>query len=74
MFHKDGRMSEILNESFVGIDVSKSSLDVFVDPPVTSVPRQLAYDDTALVALGDALTLLSPALVVIEATAASSTP
>jgi transposase len=61
-------MSEVLNESFVGIDVSKSSLDVCVDPPATSVPRQLAYDDAALAALGDALKLLSPALVVIEAT------
>ena len=68
MFDKDGRMSEFVNECFVGIDVSKGSLDVHADPPAPRLPRQLSYDDAALKALCDALQQLRPTLVVVEAT------
>ena len=66
MFHKDGRMSESI-ERFVGIDVSKGSLDVFADPPAADLPRQSGYDDLALKALCDAVARSAPTLVVMEA-------
>jgi len=67
MFDKDGRMSEMLIERFVGIDVSKGVLDLFADPPSASLPRQTAQEDGALKLLCDALAALAPTLVVVEA-------
>ena len=66
MFDKDGRMSESI-ERFVGIDVSKGSLDICADPPSPALPRHCGYDDAALKALCDALAKLAPTLVVMEA-------
>ena len=59
-------MSELI-ERFVGIDVSKSSLDVFADPSSHQLPGHCGYDDAALKALCDAVAQFSPALVVMEA-------
>lgn len=59
-------MSESI-ERFVGIDVSKGSLDVFADPPCDHLPRQSGYDDAALKALCDAVARLAATLVVMEA-------
>jgi transposase len=67
MFDKDGRMSELVIERFVGIDVSKDSLDVHVDPAAAALPRHLGYDDAALAHLCQALTQLKPTLIVMEA-------
>ena len=52
--------------AFVGIDVSKRQLDVFVRP--TGEHRVVAHDDGALPALIQHLVGLRPALVVLEAT------
>lgn len=59
-------MSESI-ERFVGIDVSKGSLDVFADPPCPQLPGHCGYDDAVLKALCDALAQLAPTLVVMEA-------
>ena len=59
-------MSESI-ERFVGIDVSKGSLDVLADPPSQLLPRQSGYDDAALKALCDAVARYAPTLVVMEA-------
>ncbi len=59
-------MSESI-ECFVGIDVSKGSLDVFADPPSHHLPRQSGYDEATLKALCDAVTRIAPTLVVMEA-------
>jgi transposase len=59
-------MSESI-ERFVGIDVSKGSLDVLADPPCPQLPAHCGYDDAALQALCDALVQLAPTLVVMEA-------
>lgn len=58
-------MSESI-ERFVGIDVSKGSLDVFADPS-SHLPAHCGYDDAALETLCDALAQLAPTLVVMEA-------
>lgn len=60
-------MSETI-ERFVGIDVSKSSLDVFVDPPVQALAAHHDYGDAALEQLSRSLAKLAPTLVVLEAT------
>lgn len=60
-------MSELVIEQFVGIDVSKSSLDVYADPPCAQLPRQPGYDDAALKQLCEAVAQLKPTLVVMEA-------
>lgn len=60
-------MSETI-ERFVGIDVSKSSLDVFVDPPVQALASHHEYSDAALRKLAKTLAGLAPTLVVLEAT------
>ncbi len=60
-------MSESI-ERFVGIDVSKGSLDIHVDPPCAELPRHCGHDDAALKSLCDDLAALSPTLVVVEAT------
>ena len=50
-------MSESI-ERFVGIDVSKGSLDIHADPPCAELPRHCGYDDAALKSLCDALGIL----------------
>ena len=59
-------MSESI-ERFVGIDVSKGSLDVVADPSSPQLPARCGYDDAALKALCDAVAQLAPTLVVMEA-------
>lgn len=54
-------------ERFVGIDVSKDSLDLFADPPAPQLSTHCGYDDTAVHTLCDALADLAPTLVVMEA-------
>lgn len=54
-------------ERFVGIDVSKDSLDLFADPPAPQLSTHCGYDDTAVRTLCDALADLAPTLVVMEA-------
>ena len=66
MFDKDGHMSESI-ECFVGIDVSKGSLDICADPPAPVLPRQCGYDNATLKTLCDTLAKLAPTLVVMEA-------
>lgn len=60
-------MSEPLSERFVGIDVSKDSLDLYVDPPAAELDSPIAYDEASLRRLCDALQRLRPALIVMEA-------
>lgn len=67
MFDKDGRMGEQLIERFVGIDVSKDSLDVYADPPAAVLPRHSGNDDAALAHLCEVLVQLKPTLIVMEA-------
>lgn len=59
-------MSESI-ERFVGIDVSKGSLDLFADPPSRHLAAHWGYDDSALKTLSDTLARLAPTLVVMEA-------
>lgn len=54
-------------ERFVGIDVSKATLDLFADPAVPQLPLHCGYDDAAMHTLCDALASLAPTLVVMEA-------
>lgn len=67
MFDKDGRMSDS-TERFIGIDVSKSALDLFADPVVPQLRLHHDYDDTSLRTLCECLAELRPTLVVMEAT------
>lgn len=53
-------------ERFVGVDVSKDRLDVFVLP--AGQHCSVAYDEAGLAELGNRLAGLQPALVVLEAT------
>ena len=66
MFDKDGHMSD--SECFVGIDVSKETLDVLADPAVAQLALHHSYDDASLRALCDRLAAVAPTLVVMEAT------
>jgi transposase len=59
-------MSEKLNESFVGIDVSKNTLDLRIEPAGESL--HVAYDDAGVSALCERLTQVAPTLIVMEAT------
>jgi len=59
-------MSEKLQESFVGIDVSKNSLDVRIEPLGESLC--VAYDDTGISKICQRLAEVSPTLIVMEAT------
>ncbi len=58
-------------ESFVGIDVSKTRLDVCIVPCGTS--RQVAYDETGVEQLVRHLQDLRPTLIVLEATGGMET-
>lgn len=59
-------MNETLVEQFVGIDVSKSTLDMSSEPAVQSL--HVAYDEAGIRQLVKGLKDISPALIVIEAT------
>lgn len=59
-------MSEIVMEKFVGIDVSKSTLDVCVEP--ISEELHVDYDDKGIARIVKRLLELTPTLVVLEAT------
>ena len=57
---------------FVGIDVSKASLDVAVHRPATR--WTVAYTEATLPSLVARLTALAPALIVLEATGGLEVP
>jgi transposase len=59
-------MSEKLLQSFVGIDVSKASLDVRIEPPGESL--HLAYDEVGVSQIVRRLIEVAPSLIVLEAT------
>jgi len=59
-------MSEKLLQSFVGIDVSKASLDVRIEPPDESL--HLAYDEAGVAQIVRRLVEVAPTLIVLEAT------
>lgn len=59
-------MNETIVEKFVGIDVSKSTLDVCIEPSVQTL--HVAYDETGIRQVVSRLKELSPALIVMEAT------
>jgi len=59
-------MNENFTELYVGIDVSKSRLDVCLDP--TGREWQIPYDEAGIDRLASQLQALEPTLIVIEAT------
>lgn len=59
-------MNETIVEKFVGIDVSKSTLDVCIEPAVQTL--HVAYDEAGISQIVDCLKEASPALIVLEAT------
>ena len=59
-------MNEITVEKFIGIDVSKSTLDVCIAPPGQTL--HVAYDEVGISQIVACLKEVSPALIVLEAT------
>jgi transposase len=59
-------MSEIIVEKFVGIDVSKSTLDLCIEP--TNEELHVEYDDKGIAKAVKRLLDVMPTLIVIEAT------
>lgn len=59
-------MDETKVERFVGIDVSKSTLDICIEPDVQTL--HVAYDEAGISQIVSDLKEVSPALIVIEAT------
>ena len=59
-------MNETIVEKFVGIDVSKSTLDVRIEPSVQAL--HVAYDEAGIRQVVSRLKELAPALIVMEAT------
>jgi len=59
-------MNETIVEKFVGIDVSKSTLDVCIEPDEKTL--HVAYDKAGIKQIVDRLKEVSPTLIVIEAT------
>lgn len=59
-------MNETKVEKFVGIDVSKSTLDVCIEP--TAQTLHVAYDEAGVRQVASCLKEVSPILIVIEAT------
>lgn len=59
-------MNETIVEKFVGIDVSKSTLDVRIEPSVQAL--HVAYDEAGIRQIVGRLKELAPALIVMEAT------
>jgi Transposase and inactivated derivatives len=58
--------SEIMNETFVGIDISKATLDVCIEPSMQRL--QVAYDEAGMTRLVQSLREMAPHLIVMEAT------
>jgi transposase len=61
-----GAMNETIVEKFVGIDVSKSTLDVSIEPIGQTL--HVAYDEAGISQIVACLKEASPALIVMEAT------
>jgi transposase len=61
-----GAMNETIVEKFVGIDVSKSTLDVCIEPSVQAL--HVAYDEAGIRQVVSRLKELAPTLIVMEAT------
>lgn len=59
-------MSEIIVEKFVGIDVSKDTLDIYIDPAAEAM--HVAYDDEGVAQVVNRLLKVAPTLIVVEAT------
>lgn len=59
-------MNETIVEKFVGIDVSKSTLDVYIEPLGQTL--HVAYDEAGVRQVVSRLKELGPALIVMEAT------
>lgn len=59
-------MTETIVEKFVGIDVSKSTLDVCIEPAVQTM--HVAYDEAGIKQIVVRLQGISPTLIVMEAT------
>ena len=59
-------MNETIVEKFVGIDVSKSTLDVCIEPAVETL--HIAYDEAGIMHIAGRLKEISPTLIVLEAT------
>jgi len=59
-------MNETIVEKFVGIDVSKSTLDVCIEPAVQTL--HVAYDEVGINQIAGRLQEVSPTLIVLEAT------
>ena len=59
-------MNETIVEKFVGIDVSKSTLDVSIEPSVETL--HVAYDEAGIKQIVVRLKEVNPALIVMEAT------
>lgn len=59
-------MNETIVEKFVGIDVSKSTLDVCIEPAVQTL--HVAYDGTGIGQISGRLKEVNPTLIVVEAT------
>lgn len=59
-------MNETIEEKFVGIDVSKSTLDVSIEP--TSQTLHVAYDEAGISQIVGCLREALPTLIVMEAT------
>jgi transposase len=66
IFARMGAMNETIVEKFVGIDVSKSTLDVRIEPAAETM--HVAYDEAGIRRVACRLKGLGPALIVIEAT------
>ena len=59
-------MNTIQEEAFVGVDVSKSTLDLWLDPVGESI--HVTYDDAGIATVCQRLNAMSPTLIVMEAT------
>lgn len=59
-------MNETAIEKFVGIDVSKSALDIYIAPAADI--QHVSYDETGVHQLTACLKALQPALIVLEST------
>jgi len=59
-------MNETIVEKFVGIDVSKSTLDVCIEPAVQTL--HVAYDEAGISQIVGRLKEVNPTLIVMEAT------
>lgn len=59
-------MSEIIVEKFVGIDVSKGTLDIYIEPTAESV--HVVYDNKGVAQVVNRLLKVAPTLIVMEAT------